>query len=53
MERSVPLWIFRIATAIVMPILLVVGTEAGLRLFGFGYRSEFTVPCTVQDRKAF
>ena len=48
-----PLWIFRIATAIVMPILLLVGTEAGLRLFGFGYRSEFTVPCTVQDRKAF
>ena len=47
------LWIFRIATAIVMPVLLVVGAEAGLRLFGFGYRSEFTVPCTVQDRKAF
>src|SRR6185312_11375139 len=50
---GVRLWIFRIVTAIVVPVVLLVSVEAGLRLFGFGYRSEFTVPCTVQNQKAF
>ena len=30
-----------------------VAVEAGLHLFGFGYRSEFSVPCTVQGHSAF
>ena len=47
------LWVFRLATAIVVPVLLIVTVEAGLRLFGYGYRSEFTVPCIVQGRNAF
>ena len=53
MEKGVRVWIFRIVTAIVVPVVLLVSVEAGLRLFGFGYRSEFTVPCTVQNQKAF
>jgi len=47
------LWVFRIVTAIAVPMLLLVAIEGGLRLLGFGYRSEFTVPCTVQDHDAF
>jgi tetratricopeptide (TPR) repeat protein len=47
------MWVFRIATAIAVPLLLIVTVEAGLRLFGYGYRSEFTVPCEVQGRDAF
>jgi len=49
----VRLWVFRIATAIVVPVLLIAAIEASLRLFGYGYRSEFTVPCIVQGRSAF
>lgn len=45
--------VFRIATAIAVPVLLIVTVEAGLRLFGYGYRSEFTVPCTVRGHDAF
>jgi tetratricopeptide (TPR) repeat protein len=53
MERSVRLWAFRIATAIAVPPALMVAAEGGLRLFGVGYRSDFTVPCTAQGRPAF
>jgi tetratricopeptide (TPR) repeat protein len=38
---------------IVVPVVLLMAVEAGLRLVDFGYQSSFTVPCTVQDRKAF
>jgi tetratricopeptide (TPR) repeat protein len=50
---SVRLWVFRIATAIAVPVVLLVTVEAGLRLLGFGYQSEFTLPCTVQGHSAF
>jgi tetratricopeptide (TPR) repeat protein len=53
MERMVRPWAFRIATAIAVPLALVLTAEGGLRLFGIGHRSDFTVPCTVQGRKAF
>jgi hypothetical protein len=53
MERGARLWTFRIVTAIVIPVLLVVTVEAGLRLAGYGHPSTFTVPCTVQGRAAF
>jgi tetratricopeptide (TPR) repeat protein len=53
MERSVRPWVFRIATAIGVPLLLVLSVEAGLRIFGYGYPSAFTIPCTVQGRPAF
>ena len=53
MQRGVRLWVLRIATAIGVPVLLIGTVEVGLRIFGYGYRSEFTVPCTVQGRDAF
>lgn len=43
--RRVRLWAFGIATAIGVAVLLLL--EVGLRLFGYGYASAFTVPCTV------
>ncbi len=53
MKQRVRLWLFRIATALAVPAILVVGAEAGLRLIGYGHRSDFTVPCTIQGRSAF
>ena len=53
MKQRARLWLFRIATALAVPAILVVGAEAGLRLIGYGHRSDFTVPCTIQGRSAF
>jgi hypothetical protein len=53
MERTLRPWAFRITTAIAVPVALVLAAEGGLRLFGIGHRSDFTVPCTVQGRRAF
>ncbi len=41
-----------IAAAIVVPALLVIVVEAGLRLFGVGYDPSLTAPCTVQGKPA-
>src|SRR3984957_15044422 len=41
----------QIATAIV-PVLLLGMAEAGLRLFGVGFPTALTVPCTVQGHPA-
>jgi len=49
---QITLWIFKIATAIVAPIVLIVVVETVLRLFNVGYQSDFTVPCTVLEHKA-
>jgi tetratricopeptide (TPR) repeat protein len=49
----VRLWVFRIVTAIALPVLVLISIEAGLRLFNVGYRSEFTVPCTMQGQGAY
>jgi tetratricopeptide (TPR) repeat protein len=46
------LWVFRIVTAVAVPIILIVAAEMTLRLLGVGYDSNFTVACTVQDKKA-
>ena len=46
-------WVFRIITAIVLPVVLIVATEGSLRLLNVGYPSELTVPCTVRDLNAF
>jgi tetratricopeptide (TPR) repeat protein len=40
------------ASAILIPMLLLGLIEAGLRLFGVGYPTDVTVPCTVQGRPA-
>jgi tetratricopeptide (TPR) repeat protein len=53
MKLSQRLWAFRIATAIATPALLLLLTEGALRLIGYGHRSDFTVPCTVQGRNSF
>ena len=45
-------WVPRIASAIVVPILLLVLIEAGLRMFGVGYSTDVTEPCTVQGHPA-
>lgn len=53
MSPAVRLWVFRIATAVVAPLLILGGMEVGLRLVGYGHDSGFTVPCTVLSQKAF
>jgi hypothetical protein len=40
MERNLRRWAFRVGTAIVAPVLLVLGAEGGLRLFGYGTPSD-------------
>src|SRR5437899_10115536 len=42
----------QIATAIVVPVVLLVGIEGALRLFGVGFSTALTVPCTVQGKPA-
>ena len=46
-------WLFRLASATLLPLLLLALLEAGLRLLGFGAPAAFTLPCQVQGRKAF
>jgi len=45
-------WAPQIATAILVPILLLCVIEGALRLFGVGFPTDLTVPCTVQGRPA-
>jgi tetratricopeptide (TPR) repeat protein len=42
----------QIASAILVPVLLLVVIESGLRLFGVGFSTELTVPCTLQGKPA-
>src|SRR6201998_4261515 len=53
-ERSSPgRWYWpQIDTAILVSILLLGIAEAGLRLFGVGFPTALTVPCTVQGQPA-
>jgi tetratricopeptide (TPR) repeat protein len=45
-------WAPRIATSIFVPVLLLGIAEGVLRLFGVGFPTGLTVPCTVQGRPA-
>ncbi len=45
-------WAPRIATSIFVPVLLLGLAEGALRLFGVGFPTDLTVPCTVQGRLA-
>ncbi len=45
-------WGLRIASAILLPLVLLGLIEAGLRLSGVGYSTDLTVPCTVQGKAA-
>ena len=42
----------QIASAVVVPILLLGTIEGGLRLFGVGFPADLTVPCTVKGQAA-
>ncbi|HMD15263.1 MAG TPA: tetratricopeptide repeat protein [Terriglobales bacterium] len=45
-------WAPRVATSIFLPLLLLGITEGALRLFGVGFPTDLTIPCTVQGRPA-
>lgn len=45
-------WVFLIATALFVPLLILGIVEASLRVAGVGYRTELLVPCTVQGSPA-
>jgi tetratricopeptide (TPR) repeat protein len=45
-------WAPRIATAALIPVLLLGMLEGGLRLFGFEFPTSVTIPCTVQGQPA-
>ena len=42
----------QIASAILIPVLLLAAIEGGLRLFDVGFPTSLTVPCTLQGRPA-
>jgi tetratricopeptide (TPR) repeat protein len=45
-------WTLRIAIGVFVPLLLLALIEAGLRIFGVGYPTGVTVPCTIKGRPA-
>jgi len=52
LRRGGRYWAPRISSAIFVPLLLLVAIEGALRLFGVGYSTDVTEPCTVQGRPA-
>jgi tetratricopeptide (TPR) repeat protein len=50
--RGWRLWALRVAIAILSPVVMLGLVEGCLRIFGVGYPSDVTVPCTVQGRPA-
>ena len=45
-------WAPRLATAVLLPVLLLGIAEGALRLFGVGFPTDLTVPCTMQSQPA-
>jgi tetratricopeptide (TPR) repeat protein len=45
-------WAPRIATSVIVPVLLLAIFEGALRLLNVGYPTDLTVPCTAQGRPA-
>lgn len=45
-------WAPRMATSVLVPVLLLGIAEGALRLFGVGFPTDLTVPCTMQGRPA-
>jgi tetratricopeptide (TPR) repeat protein len=45
-------WLLRIAIGLFAPLLLLGLGEAVLRVFGVGFPTDVTVPCTIQGRSA-
>ena len=49
---NLPVRLLRIALAILVPILLICLAEGALRVFGAGYPTDVTVPCTMLGKPA-
>nr|MDA8171147.1 tetratricopeptide repeat protein [Nitrospiraceae bacterium] len=47
------LWVFRLSGIILIPALVLVLAEAGLRVAGYGYPSGFLLKCVAAGRSAF
>ena len=47
------IWVPRVASAILVPVLLLGIVEAVLRFSGVGFSTELLVPCTLQGRPAY
>jgi hypothetical protein len=47
------LWLFRIIAVIVIPILLLIFTEIGLRSIDFGYCPHALIKCNLNGKKAY
>ena len=45
------LWLYRIASVLLIPAAILLFLEGGLRVIGFGHPGGFTIPCTVNDMK--
>jgi len=49
LPRGPALWLFRFAAVLVIPALLLLGIETGLRVFGYGVPTGFTFKQEVDD----
>ena len=47
------LWAFRIVAALVVPVLVMLILEAGLRVFGYGYPAGAILPCRAGEQRAY
>src|SRR2546425_511439 len=47
------LWAFRLAAALLVPLLFFIVLEAALRLASSGYSTSFLLPAVVKDRNVF
>jgi len=45
------LWLFRAIAVLIIPALLILLLEAGLRLIGYGYRPEAIIKCEVNGKE--
>lgn len=50
--RSALHWALRVAAAVLVPVVLLIGIEIALRLFGVGFPTDVTTPCTMQGKPA-
>lgn len=50
--RGFKFWMPRAASALVLPVLLLLLVEAGLQVFSVGYSTDLTVPCTLGGKPA-
>jgi tetratricopeptide (TPR) repeat protein len=51
-DRSGRYWVPRIAVAVLAPIALLVLLEGALRMFGIGFPTDLTTPCTLHGKAA-